>query len=163
MTVPNQSTGMRTKVVLFLAQGFGSGRAPVAPGTFGTLPGVVLALALLPTPLPVYIGITVLLLAVGIPLCGEAAIALGRKDPPSVVWDEIVGMLVTMTAVPLSLTSILAGFALFRLFDIWKPWPIGWVDRRIQGGLGIMLDDVIAGVMACLLLHAALAFAIPLL
>lgn len=163
MMIPNQSTGMRTKVVLFLAQGFGSGRAPVAPGTFGTLPGVVLALALLPTPLPVYIGITVLLLAVGIPLCGEAAIALGRKDPPSVVWDEIVGMLVTMTAVPLSLTSILAGFALFRLFDIWKPWPIGWVDRRVQGGLGIMLDDVIAGVMACLLLHAALALGIPLL
>jgi phosphatidylglycerophosphatase A len=154
---------MRTKVVLFLAQGFGSGRAPLAPGTFGTLPGVVLALALLPTPLPVYIGITVLLLAVGIPLCGEAAIALGRKDPPSVVWDEIVGMLVTMTAVPLSLTSILAGFALFRLFDIWKPWPIGWVDRRLQGGLGIMLDDIIAGVMACLLLHAALAIGIPLL
>jgi len=90
----------------------------VAPGTFGTLPGVVLALAFLPTPLPVYIGITLLLLlAVGIPLCGEAAIALDRKDPPSVVWDEIVGMLVTMTAVPLSLTSILAGFALFRLFD----------------------------------------------
>lgn len=163
MMIPNQSTGMRTKVVLFLAQGFGSGRAPVAPGTFGTLPGVVLALALLPTPLPVYIGITVLLLAVGIPLCGEAAIALGRKDPPSVVWDEIVGMLVTMTAVPLSLTSLLAGFALFRLFDIWKPWPIGWVDRRVQGGLGIMLDDIIAGVMACLLLHAALALGIPLL
>jgi phosphatidylglycerophosphatase A len=163
MMIPNQSTEMRTKVVLFLAQGFGSGRAPLAPGTFGTLPGVVLALALLPTPLPVYIGITVLLLAVGIPLCGEAAIALGRKDPPSVVWDEIVGMLVTMTAVPLSLTSILAGFALFRLFDIWKPWPIGWVDRRLQGGLGIMLDDIIAGVMACLLLHAALAIGIPLL
>jgi phosphatidylglycerophosphatase A len=80
-----------------------------------------------------------------------------------VVWDEIVGMLVTMTAVPLSLTSILAGFALFRLFDIWKPWPIGWVDRRVQGGLGIMLDDIIAGVMACLLLHAALAIGIPLL
>jgi phosphatidylglycerophosphatase A len=160
---PHPATELRTKVVLFLAQGFGSGRAPLAPGTFGTLPGVVLALALLPTPLPVYIGITVLLLAVGIPLCGEAAIALGRKDPPSVVWDEIVGMLVTMTAVPLSLTSILAGFALFRLFDIWKPWPIGWVDRRVQGGLGIMLDDVIAGVMACLLLHAALAIGIPLL
>jgi phosphatidylglycerophosphatase A len=160
---PHPATERRTKVVLFLAQGFGSGLAPVAPGTFGTLPGVVLALALLPTPLPVYIGITVLLLAVGIPLCGEAAIALGRKDPPSVVWDEIVGMLVTMTAVPLSLTSILAGFALFRLFDIWKPWPIGWVDRRLQGGLGIMLDDIIAGVMACLLLHAALAIGIPLL
>jgi phosphatidylglycerophosphatase A len=58
---------------------------------------------------------------------------------------------------------VLAGFALFRLFDIWKPWPIGWVDRRVQGGLGIMLDDVIAGVMACLLLHAALALGIPLL
>jgi phosphatidylglycerophosphatase A len=163
MMIENQAAEMRTKVVLFLAQGFDTGRAPVAPGTFGTLPGVVLALALLPTPLPVYIGITVLLLAVGIPLCGEAAIALGRKDPPSVVWDEIVGMLVTMTAVPLSLTSILAGFALFRLFDIWKPWPIGWVDRRLQGGLGIMLDDIIAGVMACLLLHAALAIGIPLL
>ena len=167
MTIPNQAVKearVRAKVVLFLAHGFATGRAAVAPGTFGTLPGVVLAVALLSMPLPlsVYIGITVLLLAVGIPLCGEAAVLLGRKDPPSVVWDEIVGMLVTMTAVPLSLASVLAGFVLFRMFDIWKPWPIGWVDRQIAGGLGIMLDDVIAGVMACGVLHAALALGLPL-
>jgi phosphatidylglycerophosphatase A len=163
VTSPSASTaGALARGVLFIAEGFGTGRARVAPGTVGTLPGVALVLALFAVPLPVYIGITAILLVLGIPLCGQAAKLLGRKDPPSVVWDEIVGMLVTMTAVPLGLTSILAGFALFRLFDIWKPWPIGWVDQHVGGGLGIMLDDVIAGLMACLLLHGALLFGIPL-
>ena len=151
---------MSTKIILFFAQGFGTGRVPIAPGTFGTLPGVVIVLLLMPTPLTFYTGMTVLLLAIGFPLCDKAAILLGRKDPPSVVWDEIVGMLVTMTAVPLSFMSILAGFALFRFFDIWKPWPIGWVDRHVQGGFGIMLDDVLAGIMACLVLHISHTLAI---
>jgi phosphatidylglycerophosphatase A len=143
-----------TKVaILFFAQGFGSGRAPWAPGTIGTLPGVVLYWTLADLPLVGYLVLSVLLFLVGVSLCGRAAHALGQTDPPSVVWDEMVGYLVTMTGIPPSGLGMLAGFALFRLFDIWKPWPIGFIDRRVQGGLGIMLDDLVAGLFGLALLH----------
>jgi len=144
------------RLVLFLAQGFGTGRLPKAPGTFGTLPGVLLYLLLAGLPLWGYVGVTAALLLIGIPLCGRAARTLGRTDPPSVVWDEIVGYLITMIAIAPSWPAVLAGFAAFRLFDIWKPWPIGWIDRRVGGGLGIMLDDVAAGLMALALMHLGL-------
>lgn len=147
-----------TSLILFLAQGFGAGRAPKAPGTFGTLPGVGLYLILADIPLGWYLAITAILFLVGIAICGNAAQILGRADPPSVVWDEIVGYLVTMIAVPVSWPAVIASFALFRLFDIWKPWPIGFVDRHIHGGLGIMLDDVIAGLFASALLHLFIRF-----
>nr|WP_295384282.1 phosphatidylglycerophosphatase A [uncultured Thiodictyon sp.] len=143
------------RLILFLAQGFGSGRAPWAPGTFGTLPGVALYLLLagLGLTLGPYLAVTAVLLLIGIPLCGLAAQALGRSDPPSVVWDEIVGYLITMIAIAPSWPAVVAGFAAFRLFDIWKPWPIGWIDRQVGGGLGIMLDDVVAGLMALAVMH----------
>jgi phosphatidylglycerophosphatase A len=141
------------RLTLFLAQGFGSGRLPWAPGTFGTLPGVVLYLLLAGLALGPYLAVTAVLLLIGIPLCGRAARTLGRTDPPSVVWDEIVGYLITMIAIAPSWPAVVAGFAAFRLFDIWKPWPIGWIDRQVGGGLGIMLDDVVAGLMALALMH----------
>jgi len=143
-------------VVLFLAQGFGTGRAPHAPGTVGTLPGVVLFLPLSALPLPAYLGVLLALSAVGVWLCEEASRILGEDDPPSVVWDEIVGVLIALTAVPLSPVAVLLGFALFRLFDITKLGPIGLADRNVGGGLGIMLDDVLAGVAAAGVLHALL-------
>lgn len=140
-------------ILLFLAQGFGTGRSPKAPGTVGTLPGLVLFLPLSTLPLPAYVGVLLMLTAGGVWLCGEASRILGEDDPPSVVWDEIVGVLIALTAVPLSLWTVGAGFALFRLFDIWKPWPIGWVDRNVRGGFGIMLDDVLGGLAAALVLQ----------
>jgi phosphatidylglycerophosphatase A len=92
-------------------------------------------------------------LVAGIFICGYTAGQMGIDDPKGVVWDEIVGYLITMLCLPFSWMWVLAGFLLFRLFDIWKPWPIRWADRHVKGGLGIMLDDVIAAAFACVLLN----------
>lgn len=134
--------------VQFLACGFGSGAMPYAPGTFGTLAAIPLYLLMHALSLPVYLGITVLLFLVGIWLCEKTARALGVHDHSGIVWDEIVGFLVTMTAIPFNAWWILLGFVFFRVFDIIKPWPIHWLDRRVPGGFGIMLDDVLAGIYA---------------
>lgn len=139
--------------VLFLALGFGSGLSPKAPGTMGTLAALPVYYLLSGLPLGVYLLTIALLAAVGIWLCGRAAQRLGVHDHPGIVWDEIVGFLLTMAGTEANLASILAGFALFRLFDILKPWPIGWCDRHIEGGLGIMLDDLVAGAAAAVTLH----------
>lgn len=148
-------------VVLFLAQGFGTGRAPFAPGTLGTVPGVVLYLILAPVPLMLYAGMVTLLTVAGIALCERAAHLLEQDDPPSVVWDEIVGVMIALAGSPVSPWAVLAGFAAFRLFDIWKPGPIGWADRQLSGGLGIMLDDVLAGFAAFAILQLARAWGAP--
>lgn len=95
---------------------------------------------------------------IGIFLCGEAARELKVHDHPGIVWDEFVGFWITMIAVPVTGLNILLGFALFRLFDIWKPWPISWCDKHVHGGLGIMLDDVLAGVLALACLHLCVAW-----
>jgi phosphatidylglycerophosphatase A len=116
--------------VQFLAFGFGSGCAPRAPGTFGTLAGVALYLALATLATSVFLVVTVVAAVAGIWLCGEASRRLGVHDHPGIVWDEIVGYLVTMTAVPFGIGWMIAGFALFRLLDIWKPWPIRWLSAR---------------------------------
>ena len=94
----------------------------------------------------------------GVWLCGKASSDLGVHDHPGIVWDEFAGMFVTMIAVPVTWISVLAGFLLFRLFDIWKPWPIGLLDKRVSGGLGIMLDDILAGVFAAVVLQLAIIF-----
>ncbi len=139
--------------VQFLAFGFGSGLAPKAPGTFGTLAAVPLFLLLSHGPLSFYLGFLLVALLAGVYWCGRTARELGVHDHPGIVWDEVVGFLVTMFAAPAGWTWLVAGFVLFRLFDILKPWPIRWVDRRVQGGLGIMLDDVLAGLGAALALY----------
>ncbi len=144
---------MRNNIVLFLALGFGTGGVPHAPGTAGTLPGVALYLVFAALPLIAYLGIVAVLFVIGVALCERAARLLDERDPPSVVWDEIVGVMIAMIGIAPSLATVIAGFLAFRLFDIWKPWPIGWIDRRVPGGLGIMLDDVIAGLMALVLMH----------
>jgi phosphatidylglycerophosphatase A len=126
------------------------------PGTYGTLVGLLLYLPLALLPLPAYLLLTLGAIVAGIPICRYGAEQLGRHDHPGIVWDEIAGFLVAMLAVPLSLWSVLAGFALFRLFDILKPWPIGWLDRNVPGGVGMMLDDVLAGAITCGCLHGLL-------
>jgi len=134
--------------VLLLAFGFGSGLAPKAPGTFGTLAGVLVYLLLQTLQLPLYLAVTAGVCLVGIPICGIAASKLGVHDHPGIVWDEIAGYLVTMAFAPSGWLWMLAGFAAFRVFDILKPWPICALDRKLGGGFGIMVDDVVAGIFA---------------
>ncbi|MFD2168213.1 phosphatidylglycerophosphatase A [Thalassotalea euphylliae] len=134
--------------IQFLALGFGSGLAPKAPGTFGTLAAIPLYLVLMQFSTTVYVVATLLACVVGVYICGKAADDVGVHDHPAIVWDEIAGFLVTMAFVPLTTLNILLGFILFRIFDIWKPWPISIADKKVHGGLGIMLDDVLAGVLA---------------
>ena len=142
----------------FLSLGFGSGLAPRAPGTFGTLIAVPVYLLLAGLDPLVYLIISLFLLYIGIHLCQVTADRLGVHDHPAIVWDEIVGYLLTMVAVPFDWLWIVAGFVLFRLFDIWKPWPIGYFDRRVSGGVGIMLDDLLAAVYASIILQLLLYF-----
>ena len=101
----------------------------------------------------VHLAFAVLAAIFGIYVCGESAKRLGVHDHPGIVWDEITGFAVTMLTVPANWSTVVAGFALFRLFDIWKPWPVDVLDRRVPGGLGIMLDDLLAGGYALLVLH----------
>ncbi len=144
--------------VHFLSLGFGSGLSPFAPGTFGTLVAIPLYLLIQPLSLTWYLLITVVATILGFYLCGETAKALGEHDHGGIVWDEIVGYFITMIAVPLDWKWIVAGFILFRFFDILKPWPIKWVDAKVSGGIGIMLDDVLAGIFALIGLHLMIHF-----
>jgi len=136
-----------------LAFGFGSGLAPMAPGTAGTLAAIPLYLLLAPLPLPWYLLTLVAAFALGIYVCGYTANALKVHDHGGIVWDEFVGYWLTMVAAPAGWPWVLAGFVLFRWFDIVKPFPISWLDRHIKGGLGIMIDDVLAGSFAWLVLQ----------
>lgn len=128
----------------FLAFGLGSGLSPRAPGTTGTLMGLVLAVPL--AGLPLWAALTGVGLAflVGVPICTRASRALGVHDHGGIVWDEFVGIWLVLATVPFHWAWWLAAFVAFRVFDIIKPWPIGWLDRKVHGGLGIMIDDVVA-------------------
>lgn len=137
-----------------LALGFGTGLAPKAPGTFGTLLGLALywLLQYLAVSPIIFIAITIVCFIAGIWICQYTADALGVHDHPAIVWDEVVGYLITMMFAPSGWLWMLVGFGLFRLFDIWKPWPIRVIDRSVHGGFGIMFDDVLAGVYAAIVL-----------
>lgn len=135
-----------------LALGFGSGLAPRAPGTFGTLAAIPVYLLCMTLPAPVYLLVLAAAFAAGVYLCGRTARALGVHDHPGIVWDEVVGYLATMAFAPPGWAWIALGFVCFRVFDIWKPWPIRALDRHVHGGLGIMLDDLAAGIAAALTL-----------
>ena len=140
--------------VHFLAFGFGAGAVPKAPGTAGTVVAVVLYIPLAELSLPLYSLVLVTGFILGIWLCGRTAAEIGVHDHGGIVWDEFVGYWLTMFMAPAGWVWILAGFVFFRLFDILKPWPVKWVDSRVKGGLGIMLDDVIAGIIAALCIQA---------
>lgn len=147
------STVKLSNPVHFLAFGCGSGLAPKAPGTFGTLAAIPFYLLLSQLSLPVY-GIVLLLASVvGVWLCGKTAKDLGVHDHPGIVWDEFCGYWLTMLAAPDGWVWIFLGFILFRLFDIWKPWPISFVDRHVPGGVGIMVDDLIAGLYSLIIIQ----------
>ena len=136
-----------------LALGFGSGLLPRAPGTAGTIAAIPLYLVMQSLALTVYVPLVAVLFLLGIPICAHTAKRLGVHDHPGIVWDEIVGYLVTMTFAPTGWLWVLAGFLLFRFFDVLKPWPIRWLDRRVGGGFGIMVDDLLAGIAAAAVLQ----------
>ena len=141
-----------TDPVHFLAFGFGSGLAPFAPGTFGSIPGVLLFWLTLDFGLYVQFGIAAALVLFGVSICGESARRLGIHDHGGIVWDEISGVYITLLAAPLTATGWTLAFVLFRVMDIVKPWPIRDLDHRLKGGLGIMLDDLAAALYAVILL-----------
>ena len=135
----------------WLASGFGSGLSPVAPGTAGSLA------ALLPAwlyceylPFNIWVTVIVILLAfiLGCVICQNAGRQLGVHDHGALVWDEFVGQWLVLLVVTPTVVNWLLAFALFRLFDIWKPWPIGYFDKKVSGGFGVMLDDVLAAIYA---------------
>lgn len=149
-----------TKPLHLLAVGFGAGLLKPAPGTWGTAIAVPLffLLSALVNSLSIYVVIVILLTLAGIKICDQAASDAGVHDHKAIVWDEIAGFLITMIAVPATLSNAFVGFLLFRFFDIVKPWPIGYIDRKVSGGLGIMLDDVIAGIFSLVCMHVLLVF-----
>ncbi len=146
----------RDKAVVCLATGFYTGSIPVAPGTFGTLPGLLLCFFLAGVSLPVSLLLVLIFIGFSIWIAGEAEKILGKKDPGCIVIDEIAGMAVTLVGIPFSIQTAVGGFLLFRFFDILKPPPICTVDRKLHGGPGIVLDDVIAGIFANMVLRAGI-------
>ena len=149
---PVKARTVFTDPVHFLAFGFGTGLAPFAPGTFGSIPGVLLFWLTLDLGLYAQLAIALTLAVAGIWICGESARRIGVHDHGGIVWDEIVGMYVTLFVATVSIQGFVIGFVLFRVMDIVKPWPIRDLDHRIHGGLGIMLDDLVAALYAALLL-----------
>ena len=150
----NSNKAILANPIHLLAFGFGAGLSPKAPGTVGTAVAVLIYLAL-PSMSPIiYAGLVLLSFIFGIWLCGKTAEDLGVHDHGGIVWDEFVGYWITMFMAPSGLFWVLLGFGLFRLLDIFKPWPIKWADKELAGGLGIMLDDVLAGIMAALCMKA---------
>ena len=158
MNTPQPARIVLTHPAGWIASGFGIGLSPRAPGTVGSL------VALLPwwfllqyQSVPVYLGVLLVAFVIGIWSGGWVIAKTGIEDPSVVVWDEFIGQWIALFLAPAGWPWMLGGFALFRLFDIWKPWPVSWADQKLHGGLGAMLDDVLAGVYACLVLQA-LAF-----
>ena len=141
------------KPICLLGTGFGVGLIPKAPGTMGTVMAIPFYYVMQYGSVVVYLTVTMATFVAGIWICQITADWLKQTDPPAVVWDEMVGYLVTMTAAPTGWYWMLTGFVLFRFFDIIKPWPINWADKRFHGGFGIMLDDLIAGIAAAFLLQ----------
>jgi len=138
----------REKTAVFLATGFYVGNIPFAPGTFGSLIGLPLCFLLSGIPLSAAIIATVLIIALAVWIAETAERTFARKDPGCIVIDEIAGMVVTLIGLPFNLTTAVVGFILFRILDILKPFPIRVLDRRLSGGLGIVADDVVAGIFA---------------
>ncbi|KTC89673.1 phosphatidylglycerophosphatase A [Fluoribacter dumoffii] len=137
----------------FIAFGFGSGLMATAPGTWGTLAAIPLYLLLMGTHWAVYLAITLAAFILGVWVCDKVTQDLGVHDYKGIVWDEVVGYLLTMFMAPKGIFWMICGFILFRIFDIWKPQPIDYIDQKIRGGFGIMLDDVLAAVPSWILMQ----------
>ncbi len=146
-----------------VATWFGAGKSPKAPGTVGSAASLILwaPMVLLETPWWARLAVTALVFAVGTVAAAAIVRARGQEDPQLVVVDEVAGMGVTLALAAHGAWSLGLGFALFRLFDIWKPWPVRLADRRVKGGFGVMLDDVIAGLYALPCLWLVERFVLP--
>jgi phosphatidylglycerophosphatase A len=149
---------LRDEAVVFLATGFYIGNIPFAPGTFGSILGLALCFVLAGLKLPLAIIFTVLFIIVAVWIANGAEKVLKKNDPGCIVIDEIAGMAVTLVGLPFNLTTALIGFMIFRILDILKPFPIRSLDKRVSGGVGIVLDDVVAGIFANLLVRIIVFF-----
>jgi phosphatidylglycerophosphatase A len=145
---------VKRRLAYVLATWFGCGFVPLAPGTAGTLAAVPLYLALRPGGPLAVLGVAGLLTAVGVWAASEVCVATGEDDPQIVVIDEVVGVLVTLAAAAPTWTSLVAGVVLFRVFDQWKPWPARQLES-LHGGMGVVMDDVAAGVWGAAVLGLA--------
>ncbi len=141
------------KLIIFLATGFYAGYLPYAPGTIGSLIGVGIFFIINSLSLVYYLIVLFLLFFLGVYLSDRAEALFAKNDPSQIIFDEIAGLLVAMALIPNGIGWIIAGFFLFRLFDIFKPYPIRDIEKRFNGGLGIMLDDVAAGIYTNVLLQ----------
>lgn len=146
---------LKEKLILFFAFGFGFGFIRPAPGTWGTIPGVLIAALLMFSP-TLHILALIIVTLLGIWLCQKASDILGVHDHGGIVIDEIAGVMLTLLFFQPTLLNLFLGFCWFRLFDIIKPFPIRWIDKHVHGGLGIMLDDILAGLFAMLALYLSL-------
>jgi phosphatidylglycerophosphatase A len=137
----------------FFAFGFGAGLSPYAPGTVGTLVGFPLFFLLRSVDLVIYFSVVAVLYVTGVWFCDVAGKSLGVSDHGGIVWDEIVAFMLVLAFAPQTLPGYVLAFCLFRLFDIWKPFPIRYADQHIHGGFGVMFDDLLAAIYAivCLL------------
>jgi phosphatidylglycerophosphatase A len=146
----------KKRLVLFLATGFNSGNIPVAPGTFGSLVALPICYIMSLVSPSVAAVTTAGMFVFAIWMAGSAEKMLNARDPGCIVIDEIIGMMITLLWLPFTLFSAVAGFILFRVFDILKPFPIRLLDRKLSGGMGIVLDDVLAGIFSHLILRVLL-------
>lgn len=137
----------------FFAFGFGAGLLKVAPGTIGTVVAIPIYLLLHFLPVIFYLIFLIIFTFTSIWICAKSSKLLGVHDYPGIVLDEIVGFLWALVAVPFKWYLILIAFVLFRIFDIFKPWPIRWLDQNLSGGCGIVLDDVLAGIYTWMVLQ----------
>lgn len=158
---PDQRRALLGNPAGWIALGFGSGLSPVAPGTAGSLAALLPWFALRELPIPAFVFALIVAFAIGVWACNWAVRRLQIADPGAIVWDEFVGQWLALA--PLMWMQrgwvwIVAGFILFRIFDIFKPWPVSWADRKLGGGFGVMADDVLAGGYAAVVLGLALRF-----
>jgi phosphatidylglycerophosphatase A len=153
MTPINPANRVWKDPIFFIAFGFGSGLASFAPGTFGTLAAIPLYLLLIKSHWSVYLLATIAAFFLGVWVSGKVTRDLGIQDYKGIVWDEVVGYLFTMFLAPPGWIWVILGFILFRIFDIWKPQPIRLVDQKFPGGMGIMLDDLLAAIPSWIVLH----------
>jgi phosphatidylglycerophosphatase A len=154
-----RSAGISDKIILIFATWFGSGLIPFASGTWGSMAALPFAAAAYSAGLIFSCLSMMVIFFFSIPVSGIASRIMKREDPSPVVIDEVAGIFVTLFLIPVSWTGIVAGFILFRIFDIIKPFPVGLIDKKLKGGAGIVLDDIMAGVYANVCLRVILIFA----
>ncbi len=148
--------GINDRIVLFLATGFCSGHAPKAPGTVGTAVAFLPYLLMQRLSTWLYVSVVIVCILIGIYLCNRADQLLQSHDNKAIVWDEFCGLWIALFMIPAGWYWLVIGFLLFRLFDILKPFPISWLDKNLKGGVGVMLDDVVAGLLTLLCIQGAL-------